>query len=124
MDANPYESPGTTAQATRRGTSGGFRWRLIPTVFLGIVGALILLFGIVTFGGNVWFRVFVAEAGLLSSIVLDFVEAIAEILAGFGLCVASRAFWRCRWRLAILAVIVSGIFAIGAGFNIYSHLVP
>jgi hypothetical protein len=120
---NPYESSFTQATPVLpEAKAGGVRWRLAPSILLGVFGGIGLLLGIgfgglsvynlVLIFGNTELRDFVLKEKPSAFITLVFGPVLCLCWGCSWLC-SSCCFWSRRWRKATI-VLIFGTLALGA----------
>lgn len=72
-----------------------FRWRIVPAMFVGVLGLLATCYGVYGVGNNVW------RSAIGNGRVALFEFAILS-LVGVTWLLSARAFMRSRWILATL----------------------
>jgi len=101
LNPNPYESPVGVEQGVRRHPL--LRWRLIPTAFIGAMGAASTLFGLVAVGIMSY-----VVATRQNAVSVFLMMAACSLYLGVGVIwlFAASCFWRGKYRMAIVATVV------------------
>jgi hypothetical protein len=104
-EINPYQSP-TVVTNTPEGRRPLFRWRVLPTVRVGLYGGALVLSGLVALLSLPVMLMVVPEK-LSASVILGGVLAVAVgTPVGLLACAAAKWWWQGRWRRAIVGTIV------------------
>ena len=105
--ANPYESPTVESEGATAGSEGaGFRWRLIPTAVLGLLGVCGVSCGL--FAAVYVLIAFHVEG--LSWVTVQMIAAMLIYLTpGILLLMAARYCWTGRTRAALIATALAAI---------------
>ena len=112
--SNPYEAPKAPLEASL--TRPGFRWRLIPSASLVLFGAYTALAPLILFVIDI-----VRSRGIPDE--LDSSRTLVGLLitsAAGGLWIVSGVmFWKRRWRIAVIFLLVGYGFGVFAGMLIW-----
>jgi len=113
---NPYESP----KETDSRPCAQSPYRFIPTIGLGLIGAGLLLYVLVTVVNL--FRAVIAEIQPMTRTMLDRVPPIAAMLFCLATCAmlflfAAYACWRSHWRKAGVRILLA-LFSATVAFTV------
>ena len=114
---NPYESPKVSESTTqfpgelRRVASGRFRWRVVPTVLSYAFATCGLSAGTMVCGMAVWWLVKETAPSLDAKLLAACMLAWGTLGGATGAVylVAARAWWKARWRRAVVATVLGVI---------------
>ncbi len=119
MSDNPYQPPPIEKstlglRSELDGQPARFRWRLIPTLFLGIVGGIALIIGTVGLCVTIY-RIFIANLFAEGTQASPFtfyphktsmiLECVNSILLGTLWILAARAFWKQVFKKGVAFVV-------------------